>query len=278
MSDRPSTSIAAMSDLRTPWCIHVAATLRIAEHISAGTTDVPGLAEWATCDAAALHRVLTHLAYHELYGRPFWEDLDAHPDIAASFDALIGPVGHGTPNASFEIEGGWAAVRTVVDVGGGTGALLAELLRLHPHLRGTLVDLPRAVARASDIFRASGVSERAVTVGQSFFDPLPARADVYLLKSVLNDWPDPEAIRLLTRCAEAARPAGRVVVLSGVSDTSEGPRGIEIEMVLCGGQHRTLDRFRDLARAASLEVAVAERQSSGYFVVECRPAQGDDDR
>ncbi|MEO6525270.1 MAG: hydroxyneurosporene methyltransferase, partial [Gemmatimonadaceae bacterium] len=145
MADTPS--LETLSDLRTPWCLHVVATLRIADHVAAGTTDVVALAEWTECDAEALHRVMSHLAtrgvfvetspgqfalnslaaelrdprqrigldldgiggrmagawgtllayvrtgrpvYHELFNRPFWEDLDAHPEIAASFDALIG--------------------------------------------------------------------------------------------------------------------------------------------------------------------------------------------
>jgi hypothetical protein len=57
-------------------------------------------------------------AYRELFGRPFWEDRDAHPDLGASFDALMGPPGHGTPNPEFQITGGWKSVRSVVDVGG----------------------------------------------------------------------------------------------------------------------------------------------------------------
>src|SRR5207249_9005158 len=64
-------------------------------------------------------------AYHDVFGRDFWEDLDAHPDIAASFDALMGPSGHGIPDPEILVTGGWETVRTVVDVGGGTGALLA---------------------------------------------------------------------------------------------------------------------------------------------------------
>src|ERR1051325_7035983 len=84
----------------------------------------------ATPGATMLQYVRTGKpAYHEVFGRPFWEDLDAHPDIAASFDALIGPAGHGTPNPEFQITGGWESVRTVVDVGGGTGAMLAQILR-----------------------------------------------------------------------------------------------------------------------------------------------------
>jgi 2,7-dihydroxy-5-methyl-1-naphthoate 7-O-methyltransferase len=325
MTDTPS--LESLTDLRTPWCIHVVATLHIAEHIAAGTTDVATLAEWVECDREVLHRVLTHLAsrgvfaetapgefaltdlsrqlieprerigldldgiggrmahawgtllgyvrtgrpgYQELYGRPFWEDLDTHPEIAASFDALIGPVGHGAPSVEFEITGGWDAVRSVVDVGGGSGALLAELLRARPQLRGTLVDLPRTVARAAEAFRSAGVSERVITRGQSFFDPLPEGGDVYLLKSVLNDWPDREAAAILQRCADAARGRGRVLVLGGVGP-DDSTSGIVIEMVLCGGKYRTLTQFDALARSAGLEVIAAEQQGK-YFVVECRPS------
>ena len=263
MQEHQNANLSDLSDLCTPWCVHVAATLRIADHIAAGITDIGDLAAAAGCDAGALHSLLGHLvskgvfeettpgrfalnevaqglldpaaclgldlegiggrmayawgtllsyvrtgrpAYREIFGLPFWEDLDAHPDVAASFDALIGPVGHGAPNPEFQITGGWESMRTVVDVGGGTGALLAAILRARPEVRGTLVDLPRTVARSGEIFRAAGVADRATAVGQSFFDPLPAGADLYLLKGVLNDWPDREAAAILSRCAEAARP------------------------------------------------------------------------
>src|ERR1043166_4442266 len=107
-------------------------------------------------------------------------------------------------------------------------------------------------------------------VGQSFFDPLPAGADLYLLRGILNDWPDREATAILRRCAEAARPAGRVVVLKSVGP-DDAPRNLSIEMVLVGGKHRTVAEFQKLAGEAKLEVLAAERQPSGYFVVECRP-------
>jgi len=320
-------NLSDLSDLCTPWCVHVAATLRIADHIAAGITDINELAAAAGCDAGSLHSLLGHLvgkglfeepapgrfalnetaqklldpaqrlgldldgiggrfahawgtlltyvrtgkpAYRETFGLPFWEDLDAHPDIAASFDALIGPIGHSAPTPEFQITGGWESVRTVVDVGGGTGALLAEILRARPEVRGTLVDFPRTVARSGEIFQAAGVADRVTVVGQSFFDPLPAGADLYLLKKVLNNWPDREALAILNRCAEAARPAGRVVVLSSVSP-DDAPRQLVMEMVLLGGKQRTVSEFRELARAAGLELSAAGQQPSGTFVVECGP-------
>ena len=319
--------LSVLSDLCTPWCVHVVATLRIAEKLVAGTTDIKILAAQAECDADSLQRVLRHLvskgvfaepmpgqfalnetaqglldpslqlgldldgiggriaaawgsllkavrtgttAYPEIFGLPFWEDLEAHPDIAASFDALMGPLGHGTPDPEVLVTGGWEEVKTVVDVGGGTGALLAELLRARPGIQGILVDLPGTVARASAILQEASVSERVRTVGQSFFNPLPAGADLYILKSILNDWPDPEAMQILSRCAEAARPGGRVVILVGVIP-DDRVSTLSPEMVLLGGKERTLSEFREFVPLAGLTVQAAGRLRSGRFGVECRP-------
>jgi SAM-dependent methyltransferase len=319
----------ALSDLCTPWCVHVVATLRIADHILAGNTEIDKLAAASGADRDSLYRVLRHLvsrgvfeepapgrfalneaaralledqvrlgldldsfggrmahtwgtlvsavrtgrpAYHEAFGRGFWEDLDAHPDIAASFDALMGPAGHGVPDPQVLVDpADWESVRTVVDVGGGTGAVLAEVLRTRPEVRGTLVDLPRTVARSGEVFQAAGVADRVTTVGQSFFDPLPGGGDLYILKGVLNDWPDREATAILRRCAEAARPSGRVVVFTGAGPGEDASPAL-LMMVLVGGRERNLDEFREMAREAGLEVRAVGRQPSGRVIVECRPS------
>jgi 2,7-dihydroxy-5-methyl-1-naphthoate 7-O-methyltransferase len=324
-----------MLDLATPWCLHVAATLRIPDHIAAGHADIADLAATAGCDADALHAVLGHLvaqgvfaeespgrfacnraaeqlaktpfldlngiggrmaqtwgtlldyvrtgqpAYQRVFGRPFWEDLAAHPRIGAEFDALMGPAGHGVPDFDIELSGGWDAVRIVVDVGGGTGAMLASLLRRHPRARGILIDLPGTVARAGEIIGSSGIGDRVTVEGQSFFDPLPAGADLYLLKSVLNDWPDEPTVAILRRCAEAAEAASTatttratIAVLGGVS-ADEAPRSLGIDMLVAGGKTSTLTQFTELARQAGLDVIAARTQASGRFVVECRPARED---
>jgi hypothetical protein len=126
------------------------------------------------------------------------------------------------------------------------------------------------VARSSGVFQAAGVADRATAVGQSFFDPLPGGGDLYLLKNVLSDWPDREAKALLSRCAEAARPAGRVVLLGGVTPNEQASPEL-LMLVLVGGRDRTLAEFREMAREAGLEVRAAARQPSGRFVVECSP-------
>ena len=313
-----------MADLCTPWCLHVAATLEIAEKIAAGTDRISDLARAAGCDREALHEMLGHLvgkgvfeepepgrfalndlakqllepamhvgldldgiggrmahiwstmlayvqtgrtAFAQVFGRPFWEDLEANPKVAESFDALIGIVGHGTPDPRFPLTIGWEKVRRVVDVGGGTGAMLAEVLRAHPHVRGTLVDVPRTVARAAPVLEAAGVSDRATVAGQSFFDALPAGADVYLVRGVLNDWPDAEATTILRRCAEAAGPDGRVVVLKSLR-ADRSPRTLGVEMLLCGGRSRTLEELRGIAHEAGLVLLGSGRQEAGHFWAE----------
>ncbi len=329
MPEQQPVDLFALTDLCTPWCVHVSATLRIADHLARGKTAIRDLAAAAGADPDFLSRVLRHLvgkgvfeepepgrftlneaaqgllgpggrffglegiggrmayawgtmlsavrsgapAYHEVFGRPFWDDLEAHPEIAASFDALMGPNGHGTPDPEVLINKDWESVRTVVDVGGGTGSLLAEILRARPAVRGVLVDLPRTVARSAEVFKAAGVAGRVTVKGQSFFDPLPATADVYLLKNVLADWPDREATALLRRCAEAARPAGRVVLVGGVSPEGAPASPSLLMLVLVGGKDRSMEEFRELARAAGLEVKATGRQASGRFLVECRPTQ-----
>jgi SAM-dependent methyltransferase len=208
-------------------------------------------------------------AYHEAFGRNFWDDLDAHSGFAASFDALMGPAGHGVPDPHVLIDpADWESVRTVVDVGGGTGALLAGILRAHPEVRGTLVDLPRTVARSAEIFEAAGVADRATPIGQSFFDPLPAGADLYILKSVLGDWPDREATAILRRCSDAARPGGRVVIFTGAGP-GEAASPALLMMVLVGGRDRTIDELREMARDVGLQVTAVGRQTSGRVLVEC---------
>ena len=344
--DSDTVDLFRMLDLATPWCLHVAATLRVAEHISAGRTGIAELAAAAGCDPDALHAVLGHLvskgvfaeespgrfacnraaeqlseasfldlggiggrmahtwgtllnyvrtgqpAYRQVFGQPFWEDLAAHPQIAAEFDALMGPAGHGIPDFDIELSDGWDQIRTIVDVGGGTGAMLASLLRRHPRTKGILVDLPGTVARASEVIESFGVSSRMTVKGQSFFDPLPAGADLYLLKSVLNDWADEPTLAILRRCAEAAQPQaaqpqaaqpqaaqpqaaqpkeGTIAILGGVS-ADETPRSLGIDMLVAGGKTSTLTQFTELARQAGLAIIAARTQSSGQFVVECRPA------
>jgi SAM-dependent methyltransferase len=168
----------------------------------------------------------------------------------------------------------WSGVRHVVDVGGGTGALLAEVLRADPGIRATLVDLPDTVARGREFLAERGLDGRCDFAGQSFFDPLPAGADVYVLSAVLHDWDDEAATAILRRCAEAAGGTGRVVIVESHGTAGDDPAmfaEMNLRMlVLSGGRERRIADYRTLAAAAGLTATDVRTTASGLVIIDCR--------
>jgi hypothetical protein len=220
-----------------------------------------------------LHTVRTgELAWQAAFGAPFWDHLAADPQLAASFDAAMAGSTRSAAASAYD----WSGVHHVVDVGGGTGALLAEVLRTRPGIRGTLVDLPETVARGRRYLAERGLAERCAFAGQSFFDPLPAGGDVYLLSAVLHDWDDAAATAILRRCAEAAGERGRVVVVEAHGTGGDDPvRFAEMSLrmlVIAGGRERGVEEYEALAAAAGLSATGARTTPEGLVVIDCRPA------
>ena len=163
-----------------------------------------GRAELAFVELA--HSVITgQAAYTHRYGQDFWTDLAQHPHLRESFDRQMKwRFREQIPQIVTGVE--WARFATVVDVGGGTGDLLAAILAAHPGMRGQLVDLDPTATEAARTFTAHGLDDRAQALVGSFFEPLPSGADAYLLCDILHDWDDEHAHTILARCVEAAHP------------------------------------------------------------------------
>lgn len=305
----------AMADLATPMAVRVAATLRIADHITRGRRTAPELAEAAGADADALDRVLRHLvtagvlgrdesdrylltergealrdnhpagmravldlesaigradlsfvqllhtvrtgepAFPAQFGRSFWDDLAADPTRSASFDAqMAADVAAWAPDIVAAYD--WGSLGHLVDVGGGNGALLAALLREHPDLRGTVLDLPGAAKAARTALTAAGLADRGDAIDGSFFDPLPPGAGGYLLCAVLHDWDDAAARTILRGCAEAAGADGRVFVVEKFATDTDPRTEMDLRvLVYFGGRERGVAELTALAAAAGLKVA-----------------------
>jgi SAM-dependent methyltransferase len=210
-------------------------------------------------------------AYPSVLGRPFWDDLAAEPARAQQFDRLMD--GHSEWFAQAVVDSyDWSSAAHVVDVGGGTGTLLARILRADARLRGTLVELPATVATAEARFASAGVADRCRVVAGSFFEPLPRGGDLYVLANIVHDWSDREAVAILRRAAEAAGTAGRVLVVERALDEGDAEEmtGMDLRMlVVFGSRERTLGELRELAAGARLAVEAVHRTRVGYLLIEC---------
>jgi hypothetical protein len=209
-------------------------------------------------------------AFATANGAPFFTWMGDRPDRHTSFDAAMAAGGrmHGLLLArAFD----WSTRRRVCDVGGGDGALLGVLVASHPHLEGTVLDLPEVVDRAP-------ARAQVALVGGDAFASVPAGCDTYLLVNVLHDWDDGAAVRLLTRVAEAASdrpldapldgPSPEFVVLE--SEAHARPRddlATRADLLMLaltpGGRERTTAEFAALAAAAGLRLQRSRRLLSG---------------
>ncbi|MER7876260.1 methyltransferase [Streptomyces solisilvae] len=254
-------------------------------------TDHPAnLRQWLDADEVAgrLDSTFPHLVdavrsgtsvYEKVHGAPFWADLAASPARTESFDRLMSQVSQSTKGIGTAYD--WSDVRHVIDVGGGTGALLREILTAHPHLRGTVADQAASVAEARHQLAAQGLDERGDTVVCDMFDRLPTGADACLLSRVLADWDDESAVRILRTCAAALPDGGRVLIAERVfqdepvsaEDLSETRRLTSHDLrmlVLLGGRKRSESDYARLAGRAGLSPSASGRLPGGATVMDFR--------
>lgn len=192
-------------------------------------------------------------AFNQAFGADFFDHLAAHPQLGARFDAAMA-LESGPENAAIASAYPFGQSRLVVDVGGGRGGLLAEILNRHPALRGILFDQAHVIAQPN---QASATGRCDLAAG-SFFEDVPAGGDVYVLKRILHDWDDDAAIRILRTCARALRGPARVVVVDAVIRPGNDPdpnKALDVGMLaMLRGRERTADDFARIFTAAGLRL------------------------
>jgi hypothetical protein len=224
------------------------------------------------CMVELLHTVRTgEPAFERYFGRGFWDDLAMNPERAGSYNAQMGSqraVEAPLVAAAFD----WSALGEVVDVGGGDGSLLIALLRAHPTLRGTVLDLAAPAAAADSALAATGLTDRGRAQAGSFFDPLPPGAGGYILSRVIHDWDDEHALRILQNCADAAWPDGTVLVIEDTEDVENANTEMDLRMLAyVGGRERGRDAVNDLARHAGLAPGANTPAGPLRTIIEFRP-------
>lgn len=166
--------------------------------------------------------------------------------------------------------------RFIVDLGGGQGALLGEILKACPKSRGVLMDLPDVISNPEPII-AANVLNRCEIVGGDIFKQIPPNGDLYLLKAILHDWSDDVCIRLLSHCRQALKDNadGRILIIEMVLPEKPSPHpGFMMDMNLLaltpGGRQRTRADFRLLLNKAGLTLIKVHRTDSPLRVLEAR--------
>jgi hypothetical protein len=222
-----------------------------------------------------LHSVRTgEMAFDHQFGMGYFEYLAQHPEADRVFnEAMTGwtqqLVGAVVDTYDF------SPFHTVVDVGGGYGALLATILRNNPGTRGILFEQPHVIASAEEELVAAGVADRCTFVGGDFFVEVPAGGDAYVLSQILHDWDDERCVAILGQCRRAMPDHGKLLVVELVLPPGDDPflgKWLDLHMlVLLGGRERTATEYDALFRAAGFKLARVVPTSPGPSVVEAIP-------
>jgi DNA-binding MarR family transcriptional regulator len=197
-------------------------------------------------------------AFELAHGESIFRYLDTHPAEAEVYQRGIDTFTRREAQALSQAFD-FGAARCVVDVGGGLGTLLVEVLARFPALRGVLVDRPAVIAQAERALEYVPERGRIELYPADFFERLPATADVYVLKHVLHNWDDERALQLLRNCADSLPDDGKVIIVDGYllpGGRRDATRLLDLEMfVLCGaGRERRKPEFRRLLHRAGLKL------------------------
>jgi SAM-dependent methyltransferase len=213
-------------------------------------------------------------AFDRAHRRHLFDYLREHPEDAAVFDQAMIGASRQLIAAILDVYD-FGRFRTVVDVGGGNGALLAMILAANPNARGILYELPDVAARARALLAEAGVAERCEVVGGDFFEAVPRGGDAYVLTQVVHDWDDQAASRILRNCRAAMSGNARLLLGEAVLPDGAEPslaKLVDLEMLVIGGRERTVAEYRDLLEHAGLRMIRVVPSSGPHSVVEAAVA------
>ena len=166
----------------------------------------------------------------------------------------------------------FSGFNTLVDIAGGHGYLLAQVLKANPKLKGILFDVPPVIAGAGAMLEREGVAERVETILGDFFTSVPKAADVYMMKHIIHDCNDESSIKILKNIRSAMSENGKVLIIEMVVPEGNEPhpsKALDILMlVMEGGKERTKDEYRKLLEASGFRLTRIIPTKSPYSVIE----------
>lgn len=210
-------------------------------------------------------------AFRQVHGLSGWEYRARNPPENAIFDRAMTDLSRRASQAIVEAYD-FGRHTTVMDVGGGRGALLAAILARYPTVRGQLFDLPHVVSDSLSVLEGAGVAERCDVISGDFFDAVPSGADAYLLKTVLHDWDDEHALRILRACREASVCGGALLEVEwdlGPRNAARDAKLSDLEMLVgTGGRVRSLAQHATLLTRSGFHLERSQKMRSGFSLIQ----------
>ncbi|BBY42913.1 methyltransferase [Mycolicibacterium celeriflavum] len=210
-----------------------------------------------------------------LRGKELFAYLESEPEFAALFnDAMtsISDMSEAALTAAYD----FSRFGVIADVGGGHGGLLAGILAATPQARGVLFDLPKVVEGAPALLTSRGVADRVTIEPGSFFEKAPTGVDAYVMKNVIHDWPDEDAVKILRNIRAAASPNAKLLLFEMViPDHNREFIGklVDMEMLLLGGaKERTADQWRDVLSRAGFRLTRIVPSATPLSIIEAEIA------
>jgi hypothetical protein len=210
-------------------------------------------------------------AFRHVHGTDPWTFRARHPELGAGYDRAMTDISR-VLSAALLAAYDFGRFGLLVDVGGGNGAFLAAILARYPTARGVLFDQPHVVSGAGPILAAGGVADRCEVVGGSFFEPVPAGGDAYILKSILHDWEDAPCIQILRSCRHAMVNGTSLLVVErdlGRPNQDPDAKFSDLNMLVGPmGQERTPDEYAAIFAAAGFRFVAFTPSTVGTGVYE----------
>jgi SAM-dependent methyltransferase len=196
-------------------------------------------------------------AFPHLFGARLFDHLDRNRDAGHTFHEAMTSLASLISQAVLLVYN-FAGIHLLVDVGGGYGQFLTDILTVYPDMCGILIDTPAVIGEAKTQLEGQPCRPRCRLVPGNLLEPLPRGGNLYLLSGVIHDWDDDDAIKILDHCRRAMAPDGKVLVVETIlpaEDESAFGALLDLNMlVMTGGRERTEREFRRLFDAAGLVV------------------------
>jgi hypothetical protein len=189
-------------------------------------------------------------------GKPVFEYLTENPDEGKIFDRMMTDI-HGGETEPMIKSYDFSAFKTIVDVGGGNGEVITSILKSNKDVKGILFDLPEVIERARQNITSTGLNGRCQLDTGNFFQSVSAGGDAYIMRHIIHDWSDRDAITILSNCRKAMNPGGKVLVVEAVIQEGNEPspfKLLDITMLMVGGKERTKNQFDNIFSKAGLKL------------------------